>query len=182
MNKNGGGEVAFDTLRENHRITHSKREDRSLAAGSTDHIILVEAYPPTDGCITDRKREVRFTQTLAVPAVWQRGMLADVLLGSSQLFLLQIPLQLEGGAWVAVQLEQHKCDSEPCVDSSMQAAFLATAQPLDQQQQVRLPICILLDLPGLTLDLFDEQDPIHLFVPCVLICLLVAAIRVVLVC
>ena len=31
---------------------------------------------------------------------------------------------------------------------------MATAQPLNQQQQVRLPISILLDLAGLALDIF----------------------------
>ena len=49
-------------------------------------------------------------------------MLADVLLDTSQLFLLQILLQLEGGAWVAVQLEQPQSCAQ-CELVSVQAVF-----------------------------------------------------------
>ena len=57
-----------------------------------------------DNYAADGKREVRFTQMGAVPAFWQRGMLADVLPESLRLKLQQIPLQLESAAWVPVQL------------------------------------------------------------------------------
>ena len=61
----------------------------------------------------DAPMQVRLTQILAVPAVWQCGMLADVFPESLRLKLLQIPLQMEGLAWVPVQLEKHHRELVP---------------------------------------------------------------------
>ena len=112
----------------------------------------MEAHLVTDSRVADGKHQVRLTQTCSVPAVWQvLAVLADVPLESLRLFLFQIPLQLEGLAWVAVQLEQHHRGEV------VSAARFATAQPLNQQQQVRLPIStlsgwwILLVLPSTVL-------------------------------
>ena len=83
---------------------HTRALRESGSKPSAALTVLMEVHFITDSCVADGKREVRFTQTRAVPAFWQRGMLADVLPESLRLKLLQIPLQLESAAWVPVQL------------------------------------------------------------------------------